>query len=129
MVSYRKELAHLTNGVSRSAALLSACEDHNSLSRALSQLADTEEKVFQFPSINIPLKTITPSTIFSLINYYFHFPGGSSTSRASKHRLLHPMRAAEGLPGVVGSRPRCIPRAYQAVPALAAFPADAGQET
>ncbi|XP_018578116.1 sorting nexin-2 isoform X2 [Anoplophora glabripennis] len=45
MVSYRKELAHLTIGVSRSAALLSACEDHNSLSRALSQLADTEEKV------------------------------------------------------------------------------------
>ncbi|KAG5894964.1 hypothetical protein JTB14_023312 [Gonioctena quinquepunctata] len=45
MVSYRKELAHLTNGVSRSAAMLSACEDHNSLSRALSQLADTEEKV------------------------------------------------------------------------------------
>ncbi|CAH0550508.1 unnamed protein product [Brassicogethes aeneus] len=45
MVTYRKELANLTNGVSRSAALLSSCEDHNSLSRALSQLADTEEKV------------------------------------------------------------------------------------
>ncbi|CAG9821478.1 unnamed protein product [Phaedon cochleariae] len=45
MVAYRKELAHLTNGVARSAAQLSACEDHNSLSRALSQLADTEEKV------------------------------------------------------------------------------------
>ncbi|XP_030764058.1 sorting nexin-2 isoform X2 [Sitophilus oryzae] len=45
MVTYRKELAALTNGVSRSAALLSACEDHNSLSRALAQLADTEEKV------------------------------------------------------------------------------------
>lgn len=45
LVSYRKELANLTNGVSRSAAMLSACEDHNSLSRALSQLAETEEKV------------------------------------------------------------------------------------
>lgn len=45
MVNYRKELAQLTNGVARSAALLSACEDHNSLSRALTQLADTEEKV------------------------------------------------------------------------------------
>ncbi|XP_017776336.1 PREDICTED: sorting nexin-2-like [Nicrophorus vespilloides] len=45
MVSYRKELANLTNGVSRSAAMLSVCEDHNLLSRALSQLADTEEKV------------------------------------------------------------------------------------
>ncbi|RZB40782.1 sorting nexin-2 [Asbolus verrucosus] len=45
MVSYRKELSHLTNGVSRSAAMLSACEDHNSLSMALSHLADTEEKV------------------------------------------------------------------------------------
>ncbi|XP_060536170.1 sorting nexin-2-like [Cylas formicarius] len=45
MVTYRRELAILTNGVSRSAAMLSACEDHNSLSRALSQLADTEEKV------------------------------------------------------------------------------------
>ncbi|XP_018332545.1 sorting nexin-2 [Agrilus planipennis] len=45
LVTYRKELANLTNGVARSAAMLSACEDHNSLSRALSQLADTEEKV------------------------------------------------------------------------------------
>ncbi|CAG9766117.1 unnamed protein product [Ceutorhynchus assimilis] len=45
MVTYRKELAILTNGVSKSAALLSACEDHNSLSRALTHLADTEEKV------------------------------------------------------------------------------------
>ncbi|XP_044265550.1 sorting nexin-2 [Tribolium madens] len=45
MVAYRKELSHLTNGVSRSAAMLSACEDHNSLSMALSNLADTEEKV------------------------------------------------------------------------------------
>ncbi|XP_076267180.1 sorting nexin 1 [Rhynchophorus ferrugineus] len=45
MVTYRKELANLTNGVSRSAAMLSSCEDHNSLSRALFQLADTEEKV------------------------------------------------------------------------------------
>lgn len=45
LVSYRKELANLTNGVARSAAMLSSCEDHNSLSRALSQLADTEEKV------------------------------------------------------------------------------------
>ncbi|VEN38506.1 unnamed protein product [Callosobruchus maculatus] len=45
MVTYRKELAQFTNGVARSAAMLSACEDHSSLSRALSQLADTEEKV------------------------------------------------------------------------------------
>lgn len=45
MVSYRKELSHLTSGVSRSAAMLSACEDHNTLSMALSHLADTEEKV------------------------------------------------------------------------------------
>ncbi|KAL1513559.1 hypothetical protein ABEB36_002957 [Hypothenemus hampei] len=45
MVTYRRELAHLTNGVSRSAALLSSCEDHSSLSRALTYLADTEEKV------------------------------------------------------------------------------------
>ncbi|KAJ8954118.1 hypothetical protein NQ314_007147 [Rhamnusium bicolor] len=47
MVTYRRELANLTNGVSRSAAMLSTCEDHNSLSRALSQLADTEEKHWQ----------------------------------------------------------------------------------
>lgn len=45
MVTYRRELSNLTNGVSRSAAMLSSCEDHNSLSRALSHLADTEEKV------------------------------------------------------------------------------------
>lgn len=48
MVTYRKELANLTNGVARSAALLSSCEDHSSLSRALSQLADTEERVVLF---------------------------------------------------------------------------------
>lgn len=47
-MNYRRELAHLTNGVARAAAMLSACEEHNQLSRALSQLADTEEKVNLF---------------------------------------------------------------------------------
>lgn len=42
---HRKELSSLTGGVAKSAAILSTCEEHTSLSRALSQLADTEEKV------------------------------------------------------------------------------------
>lgn len=45
LVINRRELGNLTAGVSKSAAMLSSCEDHNSLSRVLSQLADTEEKV------------------------------------------------------------------------------------
>ncbi|GLV43424.1 Sorting nexin 1 [Carabus blaptoides fortunei] len=45
LVANRRELGNLTAGVSKSAAMLSSCEDHNSLSRVLSQLADTEEKV------------------------------------------------------------------------------------
>lgn len=45
LVIHRKELASLTGGVAKSAAMLSTCEEHTGLSRALSQLADVEEKV------------------------------------------------------------------------------------
>lgn len=45
LVANRRELASLTAGVSKSAAMLSSCEEHNSLSRVLNQLADTEERV------------------------------------------------------------------------------------
>ncbi|XP_058055437.1 sorting nexin-2 isoform X2 [Anopheles bellator] len=45
LVTHRKELATLTGGVAKSAALLSTCEEHTGLSQALSQLADVEEKV------------------------------------------------------------------------------------
>ncbi|ETN61087.1 sorting nexin [Anopheles darlingi] len=45
LVAHRKELATLTGGVAKSAALLSTCEEHTGLSQALSQLADVEEKV------------------------------------------------------------------------------------
>lgn len=45
LVGHRRELASLTGGVAKSAALLSSCEEHTGLSRALSQLADAEEKV------------------------------------------------------------------------------------
>jgi sorting nexin-1/2 len=45
LVLHRKELAILTGGVAKSAAMLSTCEEHTGLSRALSQLADVEEKV------------------------------------------------------------------------------------
>lgn len=45
LVTNRRELANLTAGVSKSAAMLSSCEEHNSLSRVLNQLADTEERV------------------------------------------------------------------------------------
>lgn len=45
MVTHRRELSCLTGAVAKSAAILSTCEEHTGLSRALSQLADTEEKV------------------------------------------------------------------------------------
>jgi sorting nexin-1/2 len=45
LVAHRKELASLTGGVAKSAAMLSTCEEHVGLSKALSQLADVEEKI------------------------------------------------------------------------------------
>lgn len=45
LVIGRKDLALLTSTFAKSAAMLSNCEEHTSLSRALSQLADVEEKV------------------------------------------------------------------------------------
>ncbi|CRL01630.1 CLUMA_CG014277, isoform A [Clunio marinus] len=45
LVSHRQELASLTGGVAKSAAMLSTCEEHVGLSKALSQLADVEEKI------------------------------------------------------------------------------------
>uniref|UniRef100_A0A1B6LMV1 Sorting nexin-2 n=1 Tax=Graphocephala atropunctata TaxID=36148 RepID=A0A1B6LMV1_9HEMI len=45
LVLARRDLAMLTSTFAKSAAMLSNCEEHTSLSRALSQLADVEEKV------------------------------------------------------------------------------------
>ncbi|KDR15997.1 sorting nexin-2-like isoform X2 [Zootermopsis nevadensis] len=45
LVLHRKDLAVLTSAFAKSAAMLSNCEEHTSLSRALSQLAEVEEKV------------------------------------------------------------------------------------
>ncbi|KAG8288723.1 sorting nexin-2 [Homalodisca vitripennis] len=45
LVIARRDLAMLTSAFAKSAAMLSNCEEHTSLSRALSQLADVEEKV------------------------------------------------------------------------------------
>ncbi|KAI8124894.1 hypothetical protein FF38_05844 [Lucilia cuprina] len=45
LVTTRKELANLTGLVAKSAAMLSTCEEHTGLSRALSNLADVEEKI------------------------------------------------------------------------------------
>ena len=45
LVLHRKDLASLTSSFAKSAAMLSNCEEHTALSRALSQLAETEEKV------------------------------------------------------------------------------------
>ncbi|PNF28821.1 Sorting nexin-2 [Cryptotermes secundus] len=45
LVLHRKDLALLTSAFAKSAAMLSNCEEHTSLSRALSQLAEVEEKV------------------------------------------------------------------------------------
>lgn len=45
LVMHRKSLSISTGHVAKSAAMLSTCEEHTGLSRALSQLADVEEKV------------------------------------------------------------------------------------
>lgn len=45
LVINRKELANSTGSFAKSAAVLSNCEEHTGLSRALSQLADVFEKV------------------------------------------------------------------------------------
>ncbi|XP_047117940.1 sorting nexin-2 [Schistocerca piceifrons] len=45
LVLHRKDLATLTSSFAKSAAMLGNCEEHTSLSRALAQLADVEEKV------------------------------------------------------------------------------------
>lgn len=42
LVLHRRELSALTGTVAKSAAMLSTCEEHAGLSRALSQLADVE---------------------------------------------------------------------------------------
>lgn len=45
LVTSRRELSALTGLVAKSAAMLSTCEEHTGLSRALSNLADVEEKI------------------------------------------------------------------------------------
>lgn len=45
LVINRKDLAVSTSQFAKAAALLSNCEEHTGLSRALAQLADVEEKV------------------------------------------------------------------------------------
>lgn len=47
LVIYRKELSSFTGSVAKSAAVLSTCEEHTGLSRALSQLADVEVSTTQ----------------------------------------------------------------------------------
>ncbi|XP_013776606.1 sorting nexin-2-like isoform X2 [Limulus polyphemus] len=47
LVHHRKELCNNTNSFAKSAAMLGNCEEHTALSRALSQLAEVEEKVEQ----------------------------------------------------------------------------------
>ncbi|XP_054277685.1 sorting nexin-2-like [Macrosteles quadrilineatus] len=45
LVMGRRDLAQLTSAFAKSAAILSNCEEHSSLSRVLAQLTDVEEKV------------------------------------------------------------------------------------
>lgn len=47
LIHYRKELTTNTGAFAKSAALLGNCEEHNSLSCALSHLAETHEKIEQ----------------------------------------------------------------------------------
>lgn len=47
LIHYRKELTSTTGSFAKSAAMLGNCEEHNSLSCALSHLAETHEKIEQ----------------------------------------------------------------------------------
>ena len=47
LIHHRKELTSTTGQFSKSVAMLGNCEEHTSLSCALSQLAETEEKLEQ----------------------------------------------------------------------------------
>lgn len=47
LIHHRRELTLTTGAFAKSAAMLGNCEEHTSLSCALSQLADTEEKIEQ----------------------------------------------------------------------------------
>lgn len=47
LIYYRKELTQSTGAFAKTAAMLGNCEEHTSLSCALSQLAETEEKIEQ----------------------------------------------------------------------------------
>ncbi|XP_069137674.1 sorting nexin-2-like isoform X2 [Argopecten irradians] len=47
VVSHRKDLSNSTAAFAKSAAMLGNAEEHTALSRALSQLADTEERIEQ----------------------------------------------------------------------------------
>lgn len=79
LVSHRKELAALTGGVAKSAAMLSTCEEHTGLSRALSQLADVEEKIeiLRFEQANSDLYILSETLkdyigLFGAIKEVFH---------------------------------------------------------
>jgi sorting nexin-1/2 len=50
LIHHRKELTQTTGAFAKSAAMLGNCEEHTSLSCALSQLAETEEKIEQLYS-------------------------------------------------------------------------------
>ena len=50
LIHHRKELTLTTGAFAKSAAMLGNCEEHTSLSCALSQLAETEEKIEQLYS-------------------------------------------------------------------------------
>jgi sorting nexin-1/2 len=50
LIHHRKELTQTTGAFAKSAAMLGNCEEHTSLSCALSQLAETEEKMEQLYS-------------------------------------------------------------------------------
>lgn len=79
LVSHRKELSSFTGNVAKSAAMLSTCEEHNGLSRALSQLADVEEKVeiLRFEQANADLYILAETLkdyigLFGAIKDVFH---------------------------------------------------------
>jgi sorting nexin-1/2 len=50
LIHHRRELTQTTGSFAKSAAMLGNCEEHTSLSCALSQLAETEEKIEQLYS-------------------------------------------------------------------------------
>lgn len=80
LVANRRELAVATGSFAKSAAILSNGEEHTSLSRALSQLADLEEKL---EALHMEQSSTDFGILCELVKDYINLIGAIRVSEAS----------------------------------------------